>query len=225
MERLKSNIRSQMEVLEVELGKEQFPKRSLARKLGHAEKDWNKIEDYYMHILTLIDEQEAEDGRLAHEQFQTQYLTMIGRVQDALDTHREEEEAQERDSLKVTKVRQLGERWVVAYQHIETILGELKTRLEGEAIDNVEQLGVQSAQLDAIKAQINSAAALVDSMFTANPDQTVITLEAQGTRRTAAEVKVHACEELMAKMQVAISAKNAALVEAATATAAPAEVD
>ena len=100
----------------------------------------------------------------------------------------------------------------------------MKTRLEGEPIDSVELLDVKNAQLDEIKAQINSAASLVDSMFTADPDQTVTTLEAQGTRRTAAEVKVHACEELVAKMQAAINAKNAALVEAATAAAAPAEV-
>ena len=95
MERLKSNIRSQMEVLEVELGKEQFPKRSLTRKLGHAETDWKKVEDNFKHILTLINDQEAEGGRLAHEQFHTQYLTMIGRVQDALDKHQGEEDAQE----------------------------------------------------------------------------------------------------------------------------------
>ena len=93
MHRLKGKIKSQMEVMEAELGKEQRLKRSLARKLGHAETDWNKVEDYYMRSLTLITEQEAEVGRLAHEQFQNQYLTLIGRVQDAIDTLREEEEA------------------------------------------------------------------------------------------------------------------------------------
>ena len=120
-----------MEVMAAELGKERVLGRSLARKLGCAETDWNDVEGYYTHILTLISEQEAEDGRLAHEQFQTQYLTLIGRVQDAIDTLQEEEEAQERENLKVSKVRQLGERWGAAYHHIETVLGELKTRLEG----------------------------------------------------------------------------------------------
>ena len=86
MDRLKGKIRSQMQVMETELGKEQLLKRSLARKLGHAENDWKQVEDYYTHILTMITEQEAEDGRLAHEQFQTQYLTLIGRVQDAINT-------------------------------------------------------------------------------------------------------------------------------------------
>ena len=172
MESLKGKIRSQMEVMEAELGKEQLLRRSLSRKLGAAETNWNEVKGYYMHILTLITEQEAEDGRLAHEQFQTQYLTLIGRVQDALDKLREEEEAQEQENLKVSKVRQLGERWAAAYQHIETVLGELKTRLEGEPIDNVELLGVKSAQLDEIKAQINSATALVVSIFTT--DQSLI---------------------------------------------------
>ena len=129
MHRLKGTLRSRMEVMEAELAKEQTQrlKRSLARRLGHAETDWNKVEDYYTRSLTLITEQEAEDGCLAHEQFQTQYLTLIGRVQDALDKLRDEEEAQEQENLKVSKVRQLGERWEAAYQHIETVLGDLKT--------------------------------------------------------------------------------------------------
>ena len=149
---------------------------------------------------------------------------MMGRVQDALDKIREEEEAQEQANLKVSKVRLLGERWGAAYHRIETVLGELKTRLEGEPIDNVELLGVKSAQLNEIKAQINASATLVDAMFTADPDQTVITLEAQGTRRTTAEVKVHTCEELVTKMQAAINVRNAAKSEAAAATTATAEV-
>ena len=85
MESLKGKIRSQMEVMQAELAKERVLRRSLSRKLGRAEDDWREVEGYYMHILTLISEQEAEDSRLAHEQFQTQYLTLIGRVQDALD--------------------------------------------------------------------------------------------------------------------------------------------
>ena len=114
-------------------------------------------------------------------------------------------------------------RWGAAYHRIETVLGGgVKTRLKGEPIDNVELLGVKSAQVNEIKAQINAAATLVDAMFTADPDQTVINLEAQGTRRTAAEVKVHECEELVMTMQAAIDARNAADAEAAAAAAAAA---
>ena len=85
MESLKGKIRSQMEVMAAELVKDRVLGRSLARKLGHAESNWNEVENHYTHILTLISEQEAEDGRPTHEQFQTQYLTLIGWVQDALD--------------------------------------------------------------------------------------------------------------------------------------------
>ena len=85
MESLKGKIRSQMEVMAAELVKDRVLGRSLARKLGRVESDWNEVENHYTHINTLISEQEAEDGRAAHEQFQTQFLTMMGRVQDALD--------------------------------------------------------------------------------------------------------------------------------------------
>ena len=40
---LKGKIRSQMESMEVDLLKDTFPKRSLVRKLGKAETDWNKV--------------------------------------------------------------------------------------------------------------------------------------------------------------------------------------
>ena len=46
MESLKGKIRSQMEVMEAELGKERVLGRSLARKLGRAETDWNEVENH-----------------------------------------------------------------------------------------------------------------------------------------------------------------------------------
>ena len=158
---LKGKIRSQIEVMQAELAKEQTLRvqRSLARKLERAETDWREIESYYTRSLTLISEQEAEDGRAAHEQFQTQFFTLMGWVQDAIDKAREEEEAQEQANLKVSKVCLLGERWGAAYHRIETVLGELMTQFEGELINSVELLDVKSARLEEIKAQISSATA------------------------------------------------------------------
>ena len=180
MNRLKGTLRSQMKMMEADLRKDPFPKLSLLRELGNAETEWNKVEDCYVHILTLTEDEQVEDDRLAYEELRTLYTDLNDRVEDALDDHRLEEEA--------------------------------------------ELLGVKSAQLDEIKGQINSSASLVDSMFAADPDQSVITLEVQGMRRTAAEVKVHACEELMAKMRAAINTRKAATAEAATAAATAAEV-
>ena len=130
----------------------------------------------------------------------------------------------ERDRLKVAKVRQLGDRWEAGYQYLETVLGELKTRLESDPINNVELLYVKSSLHEEVKAHLNWSATLVDSMFVEDLEQTVITRKAQGARRTQAESKVHACEELVAKMQAANNAKHAAIVEAAAAAAAVAEV-
>ena len=108
MESLKGKIRSQMEVMAAELVKDWVLGRSLVRKLGRAESDWNEVENHYLHILSLMSEEEAEAGRAAHEQFQTQFFAMMGWVQDALDKIQEEEEAQEWESQKVSKLCQLG---------------------------------------------------------------------------------------------------------------------
>ena len=83
--RLKGKIRSQMESMEADLVKPTFPRRSLVRKLGKAKTDWNKVENYFTHILTLVEDGQAEDDRLAYEELQTQYLDISGRVMDALE--------------------------------------------------------------------------------------------------------------------------------------------
>ena len=173
-----------MEVMEADLVKEPFPKLSLRRKLGNAETDWNKVENFYVHIRTMTDDDQAEVDRVAYEEFETRYLDLKGRVEDALEEHQIEEEGHERDHLKLVKVQQLSGRWEAAFQHVETVLGELKTRLEGEPIENVELLGVKSSQLKEIKAHISSSATLKDSMFTEDPEQAVVTMEAQGKRKT-----------------------------------------
>ena len=84
MESIKGKIRSQMEVMAAELVKDRVLGRSLVRKLGRAESDWNEVENHYSHILSLMSEKEAEASHAAHKQFQTQFFTMMGRVQDAL---------------------------------------------------------------------------------------------------------------------------------------------
>ena len=101
------------------------------------------------------------------------------------------------------------------HQHIKTTLQEIKTRLEGDPIDNVELLQVKSNQLMAVKEYLGESASLVDSMFSEDPEQTVVTMEAQGTKKTQAESTIHVCEEQLAKFQAAINAKNASSTEVA----------
>ena len=131
MSRLKESLWSQMKTMEADLRKDPFPKLTLQKGLGDAETEWNEIKDYHRHILALTEGKQAKDERLAHVEFQTRYIDLNGRVEDALDDHRLEEEARERDQLKVSKVRQLDDRWEAAYLHIDTVLGELKTWLGG----------------------------------------------------------------------------------------------
>ena len=106
------------------------------------------MENHYTHILSVIDEQEAEDGRTAFEQFQTELFTLLEQVHDAIDKARGEEEAQAEAETRVSRVRLLGEKWGGAYHRIETLLGELQPQLEGEPIDNLELLKVKPRNLN-----------------------------------------------------------------------------
>ena len=115
-----------MEEMENKLGQDPFPKRSLSRKLGNAETLWKELENYYVHIRTFTDENQAETDRVALEEFQTRYLDVNGRVEDALEDHRVEEETREQDHLKVLKVKQLSDRWEASYQHVEMVQGNLR---------------------------------------------------------------------------------------------------
>ena len=112
-------------------------------------------------------------------------------------------------------MQQLNAKWNAAHQHIETILQGIKTRLEGDPIDNVELLQVKSNQLMAVKEYLGESASLVDSMFSEDPEQTVMTMEAQGTKKTQAVSTIHVCEEQLAKFQAAINTKNVTNTEAA----------
>ena len=80
----------------------------------------------------------------------------------------------------------------------------LLTRLEDES-DNIEILEARSGYLNEVVAQINSTAALVDSMYTVDPNQSVVMLKAQSTGRAPTETKVNVCNDLIAIRQAAIN--------------------
>ena len=92
MDRHKGKLRNLMEVMENALVADPFPKYSLRRKLGNAETSWNKVENNYVHICTMTDKDQAEIDRVAFEEFQTRYLDVNGRAEDALQEHRIKEE-------------------------------------------------------------------------------------------------------------------------------------
>ena len=210
MDCLKESLRSQMKTMEADLRKDPIPHQALMTELWRVEPEWSKVEKYHRDFLILTDGEQAKDEYLAHIELNTHYIGVTDQVQDAIDGHQLEKEARSQDQSKVSEVHAQGDRWKDAYLHIDTALDELMTQLGGEPIDDVEQLGVLGAKLDAIRAQINSAETLANAMFTADPDQTVITETAQATRKTAAEVKVHKCKELVTAMLAATDARNTA---------------
>ena len=159
---IKMRIRSEMEVLSANLLKE-ISWRSLERALGRMGKDWSEVEKLYTNILTMMDgdDDEDEDKRDAHLLFQTELFTLRDQVQDAIATSRGEEEAQDNLNRKDSQIRTLGERWTRAYHRIDTVLAQLKTRLEGEPINSLELLEHKSTRLDEIREQIIATDAIV----------------------------------------------------------------
>ena len=141
MANIKVRIWSEMDVLSANLLKE-ISWQSLVRALGRVENDWSEVEKLYTNILTMIDDDddEDEDESNAHQQFQTELFILRDRVQDAIDKARGEEEAQEKLLPKHSQICSLGERWTGAYHRINTVLAQLKTRLEGEPINSLELL-------------------------------------------------------------------------------------
>ena len=123
----------------------------------------------------------------------------------------QEEEAR----LKANKVQHLNAKWMAAHQHIDMILDEIKTRLEGDPIDSLELLKVKRNQLMAVKEYLKETASLMDSMFNEDCEQTEVTMEAEATKKTQAEAKIRACEEQIAKLQAAINASKATSTGAA----------
>ena len=184
-------------------------------KQGSAKYFWGEVRSLYDRLKVLTKHEQAEVEPIASGKLQTRYEDLDARVEKALDDYYLK--------LKASKVRILGEKWRGAYLYIEAALAQLQTRLEGEPIIYLKVLELKSDKLTEIKARIDSATALVDSMYTVDLKQSVVMLEAQSARRTAVEIKVNACIKLIASRREAINRENAAAVGAA-ADAAIAEV-
>ena len=115
---------------------------------------------------------------VAFSDSQGRYTDLYGCVEDTLEEQRSEEDArlealakEEQARLKAIKVQQLNAKWMAAHQHIDTILDEIKTRLEGDPINSLELLTVKRNQLMAVKEYLRESASLVDSMFNEDREQ------------------------------------------------------
>ena len=69
MERLKGNVRSQVEAMEADLVKVPFPEHLLTMKLGKAEIDRSEVGDLYECILVLNELKQTKDESLAFQEF------------------------------------------------------------------------------------------------------------------------------------------------------------
>ena len=141
---IKYRIKADMSIMTGDLEKDRVLWRSLVRKLGRVEKTWAKLENHFAHILLVGSEEETEEARGDHEEFQTELFALLSRVQDAIDKAKDEEEALMEADSRESRIRVLGERWLGTYRCIDAVLGELQTRLRGDPIDSLDVLELKS---------------------------------------------------------------------------------
>ena len=115
-------------------------------------------------------------------------------------------------------MQQYNAKWKGVHQHIDTSLEEIKTSLEGDAIDSLELLKVKKNQLMEVKENLKESASLVDSIINEDLEQTDAMMEAEATKKMQAVSKIRACEERLAKLQATINTSKTS----STGAAAPA---
>ena len=139
MVRLRELLWSQIKTMEVDLRKDPFP-HSLLSDLWNTESEWSKVEKCHSDILAVTEGEQAQNERLAHEEFRVYYINVNDRVQDAIGDNRSKEEVRVQNQRKVSKVHVLGDRWKRAYIHIGASLDELMVRLDGELTIGMDNL-------------------------------------------------------------------------------------
>ena len=84
MVRLRESLWSQLQTMEVDLSKVPLP-QSLLKDLCKAESKWSEIERCHSNILAVTEGEQAQNERLAYEEFRAYYINVNDQVQDAID--------------------------------------------------------------------------------------------------------------------------------------------
>ena len=223
--RLKVKMDVLITQIEDNLGTAPVSAPALWKRLKSTGTAWDDFEAQYDKMRNSSGDKRVQDqvrgqgDHTQHADFQCRYYGVLARSEDALindEQPLQDERHAEEIHLKASNVQQLKAKWKAVHQHIDTSLDEIKTRLEGNAIDSLELLKVKRNQLMAVKEYLKETASLMDSMFNEDHEQTDMMMEAEAIKKTQADTKIRACEEQLAKLQAAINASKAASTGAAT---------
>ena len=69
-------------------------------------------------------------------------------------------------------MQQYNAKWKGVHQHIDTSLEDIKTSLEGDAINSLELIKVKRNQLMEVKENLKESASLMDSIIKEDLEQT-----------------------------------------------------
>ena len=88
------------------------------------------------------------------------------------------------------KVQQYTARWKGVHHRIEKSLEEIKTSLEGDAIDSLELIKVKRNQLIEVREYLKESTSLVDAIINEDPEQTDTMKDAEAAKSVSAVSKI-----------------------------------
>ena len=173
-ERLKVKMDVLIEQIEDTLGTDRIPVPALRRRIESTGKAWDNFEAQYDKMRNSFgdkrvqDQVQAQEDHTQHADFQHCYYGVLACAEDALindEQCRQDERNVEEVRLKASKVQQFNAKWKAVHQHIDMSLDEIKTSLEGDAIDSLELLKAKRNQLMEVKENLREYPSLVDSII------------------------------------------------------------
>ena len=194
LERLTTKVDALIVQMESTLASDPVPMSALRRRITNAQKVWSKFEGQYDQLRAIAGENQAEQDRTQHVNLQHRYLDLHALAEDALNDDQDTEDICPKELTSGQKVQQYSAKWKAVHHRIDMALDEIKTSLEGTAIDSLEVLKVKEDQLARVHESLKESASLVDSITTEDPEQTEVMTDSEATKSVQAVSKISACE-------------------------------
>ena len=109
---------------------------------------------------------------------------------------------------KAFKAHVVCEKWKQIYDLLEGSVKETMALIKGMSDSGIGQLEMINIKLDAMetrlglaRGQLDVAQSLADSLVTDFPEQTLVTTTEQASKRTAIELMIETCRDLMSTMR------------------------
>ena len=124
-----------------------MPTPSLRRRAKNATRAWEDYEAHYECLRNIASDHQEEEDRASYANLQRHYLDTKALAEDVLEANKDDDDLRPRALTKEQRIQQHTSRWRGAHHRLDVALEEVKTSLEGTALDSLELIEVKEAQL------------------------------------------------------------------------------